>query len=343
MKSTALSVPTDFLSSSPDPWVRYRLRTWLEGAAGARERREVLAHPRMKALVKECARWPGDSRADHRAARDTLNKLTVLTDFGLRRGDAGMDVLAERILAHRDEAGRIRNAVLMPRRESTEWLFDIDGQDPLLALCASGFADDPRVRGAVRLLRRSAAPEGGWTWPDAPSPLPCRKFVGGCPYPTLKILRLLALDGPPGTVEAERAGTELLLDLADREERRYGFGFGEAFQRLRYPFVWFDVLHVLEALSPYPWVWADRRFLELLKRVTDKADARGRFTPEAVFLEWKDLCFGQKREPSPWLTLVVHRILARAPNRNIARTSARRTSSRRPRSTKPSPSARRKS
>ena len=51
-----------------------------------------------------------------------------------------------------------------------------------------------------------------------------------------------------------------------------------------------------------------------------KADAEGRFTPESVWLEWRDLCFGQKREPSPWLTCVVHRILGRGKGvRNLFR------------------------
>ena len=105
---------------------------------------------------------------------------------------------------------------------------------------------------------------------------------------------------------------------------RYGFGFGDQFQKLKYPFVWFDVLHVLEALSPFPQVWKDARFSALLDPVVAKADAGGRFTPESVWMEWKAECFGQKKGPSPWLSLVVHRILARAPN---SRSKTRRVAS----------------
>ena len=50
----------------------------------------------------------------------------------------------------------------------------------------------------------------------------------------------------------------------------------------------------------------------LVDPVLGKADAAGRFTPESVWMEWKAQCFGQKKTPSPWLSLVVHRMLTRA-------------------------------
>lgn len=96
---------------------------------------------------------------------------------------------------------------------------------------------------------------------------------------------------------------------------RYGFGFGAQFLKLKYPFVWFDVLHVVESLSLFPQAWRDVRFQALLDPVLGKADAAGRFTSESVWMEWKAQCFGQKKVPSSWLSLIVHRVLARAPAR----------------------------
>ena len=42
-----------------------------------------------------------------------------------------------------------------------------------------------------------------------------------------------------------------------------------------------------------------------------KADDQGRFTLESVWTAWKDWEFGQKKEPSRWLTLLAWRILGR--------------------------------
>jgi hypothetical protein len=311
-----LPVPVDFLLGSPSPWVRYRTRTALLGEDAAAERREVLAHPLVRGLLREARGWPAGSRGDHRAAKDLLNKVGLLADFGVRAGDPGVEPFVEAALSHADPDGRLLGYVQLPRRAKPEWMLDIDGQDVLLALVGLGYGTDGRVRRALAGLLALEAPAGGWVWPGARSPLPCRRFDGGCPYPTLKILRVLAADAGSADSAAARGGTELLLSLWERRRtvRRYGFGMGERFGRLRYPFVRLDVLHVLEALSPYPWTWGDPRFRSLLGRVLEKADAEGRFTPESVYLPWTDQCFGQKREPSPWLTLVVHRILSREPD-----------------------------
>jgi hypothetical protein len=304
-------IPIDFLLSSPDPWVRYRTRVDLLGEGAEPDRRAVLRHPLVRKLLREARRWPGDSRADHRSGKDLLNKICLLAHFGVRRGDPGVAAIADGILEHRDGHGRILNHVVMPRRKEAEWLFDVDGQEPLLALLELGFGDEPRVKDSVAALVGLALPDGGWVWPEAPSPLPCRKFAGGCPYPTVKNLRILAALPAGGHEAAARAGTELVLDLWARRAVRYGFGMAEQFRKLKYPFLWFDILHVLEALSRFPWVWSDRRFREMIAIVRGKEDAEGRYTPESVWMEWKALCFGQKKAPSPWLSLVVHRILRR--------------------------------
>jgi len=313
-----IKVPLDFLLDSPAPWVRWQTKVTLLGEEGGRERREVLAHSVVRTLLKEATRWPAGSRGDHRSAKDVLNKLSLLAEFGLRASDPGINTFAEGVLLHRDGEGRVLGYVLFPKRAAPEWMFDVDGQDTLLALVSLGFGEDERVRRALQALVARECADGGWVWPDARSPLPCRRFSGGCPYPTLKILRILARTPEGIESHAAQRGVELLLSLWERRhaKRRYGFGMGGEFAKLRYPFVWFDVLHVLEAVSSFPWAWRDARFRSLLDLVLKKADAEGRFTPESVYLEWKDLCFGQKRQPSPWLTLVVHRILSRAPRKS---------------------------
>ncbi|MBI1851104.1 MAG: hypothetical protein HYR85_12240 [Planctomycetes bacterium] len=319
-----LKIPVDWLLAAESPWVRLQAhRVLLDDDEGS-ERKALLAHPLVRRLASDALTWPGNSTGDHRAAKDLLNKLPVLADFGVRAIDLGLRALPDRIFAHRDADGVPLGHVVMPKKKTAEWLFDVDGQDPLLALVSLGHGEDPRVVAAIDALAGRAVDGGGWTWPDARSPLPCRRFVGGCPYPTLKMLRILAQSPKWHDSRVTRDGTRLLLDLWEGrgDERRYGFGFGDRFLSLRYPFIGFDVLHFLEALSPFPWVWKDARFQLALAIVAGKADAAGRFTSESVWMEWKALCFGQKREPSPWLTLVVHRILSRAPRR--ARVTSRR-------------------
>jgi len=75
--------------------------------------------------------------------------------------------------------------------------------------------------------------------------------------------------------------------------------------------VWYDLLHVLDILSCFEWLREDTRLLDMLGILQSKVDEQGRFTLESVWTAWKDWEFGQKKEPSRWLTLMAWRILGR--------------------------------
>jgi hypothetical protein len=49
----------------------------------------------------------------------------------------------------------------------------------------------------------------------------------------------------------------------------------------------------------------------MLHILADKADPQGKFTPESVWTHWKDWEFGQKKEPSRWITFLAQRIIKR--------------------------------
>jgi hypothetical protein len=86
---------------------------------------------------------------------------------------------------------------------------------------------------------------------------------------------------------------------------------GTDFRKLKVPFVWYDLLHTLDVLTRFEWLWADPRLLDMLERLKSKANDQGRFTIESVWTAWKDWEFGQKKQPSRWLTLLAWRILQR--------------------------------
>ena len=89
------------------------------------------------------------------------------------------------------------------------------------------------------------------------------------------------------------------------------FGIGTDFIKLKYPFVFYDILHVVEVLSHYHWVWQDNRFLEMLNLIESKRNFDGLFTPESVWMAFKGFDFAQKKQPSPMLTYLIERIIQR--------------------------------
>jgi hypothetical protein len=99
--------------------------------------------------------------------------------------------------------------------------------------------------------------------------------------------------------------------LEPQERHPYMFYMGTDFRKLKAPFIWYDILHVLDVLSRFSSFRGDKRLLDMVKILAEKAEGEGKFTVESVWTAWKDWEFGQKKEPSRWLTLLAHRILGR--------------------------------
>jgi hypothetical protein len=116
-----------------------------------------------------------------------------------------------------------------------------------------------------------------------------------------------------GDSSACHIGAETLLALwiESITHHPYMFYMGTDFRKLKVPLVWYDLLHVLDVLSRFPWLKSDPRLLEMTGLLKSKSDRQGRFTVESVWTAWKDWEFGQKKEPSRWLTLFAWRILRR--------------------------------
>jgi hypothetical protein len=96
-----------------------------------------------------------------------------------------------------------------------------------------------------------------------------------------------------------------------RGQKYFLFGIGTDFRKIKYPFVWYDILHVTDVLSRFPFVHKDPRFQEMLTALSEQADAQGRYTATSMYRAWKGWSFADKKHPSPWLTFLVLQVLKR--------------------------------
>jgi len=305
-----------------EPWIQYRARLDLLGQSESdpqviAARQAMLADPPVRALLADLAGWPGTVISSHKSAGQPFHKLTFLSDLGLRSGDPGVDTIIERILALQSAEGPFQLAVNIPTgyggtgTDIRAWAL-CDAPLSLYALARFGLGGDAAVQKAVSYLVGLVRENG---WPCAVSK-ELGKFRGPgrkddpCPFATLAMLKALAEFPEIRTTPACHAGAETLLQLwADSAAQHpYMFFMGTDFRKLKVPFVWYDLLHVLEVLSQFPWVRQDPRFLDMLALLQSKADAGGRFTLESVWTAWKDWEFGQKKTPSRWLTLLAWRL-----------------------------------
>jgi len=320
----SMNTVIDWLRGGP-PWVQYRTRLDLleqpeDDPTVAATRKAMLTHPNIQLLLSELAGWPGPALKRHNEAGHPLHKLVFISDLGVRVGDPGVDKIIAHILEHRSEDGVFQIlANVSPQyggssKDQLVWML-CDTPSVLYSMVKLGIREKAIILPAAQHLASLSSDNG---WPCAVA-LELGKFRGPgrktdpCPYATLLALKALAQIPEWRDNQVCSSGADALLNLWEqRKERRpYMFAMGTGFAKLKAPMVWYDILHVLEVLSQFPYLRKDRRLLEMVEIIEAKSNAEGLFTAESVWRAWSTWEFGQKREPSFLLTLLVYRILKR--------------------------------
>ena len=315
-----------WLLGSGEPWTRYRTLVDLldrpeDDAEVQNARAEMVTHPQVQALVEEAATWPGYALKRHNDARHPLYKFSTLADFGVRASDPGMDVGIEAVLARQSAEGAFQTPINIPQvfggTGEDVWTWVVcDAPTLAYALLALGLGDDPRVQRAVDCLV-GLVDNNGWRCKAAPELGSRFKGPGrkDDPCPIANVYALKVLSQVPELIDspAAHAGAEVLLSHWEHqgERKMFLFGIGTDFRKLKYPFVWYDVLHVTDVLSRFPFACTDSRFREMVRAIIDQADDAGRYTATSMYRAWKGWSFADKKNPSPWLTLLALQVQRR--------------------------------
>lgn len=316
----------EWLMEQGEPWVRYRtmldlLELHETDPAVKQTRAEMLTHPKIQQLITDIADWPGLAIKRHNDASHPIYKLSTLADFGIQWDDPGMAPVIEAILAHQAPSGALRSLVNIPKafggtgEDQWTWIA-CDAPTLLYTLFAMGLGHDTRVKRAVDHLL-GLIEDNGWRCVCAQE---LGKFRGpgrkADPCPIANVYALKALSQVPMLIDshASRTGAEMLLWQWEhqRERKIYMFGIGTDFRKLKYPFVWYDILHVVDVLSQFPFVYTDSRFLEMIDVIISQADEHGRYRAGSMYRAWQGWAFADKKSPSPWITLLALRIIKRS-------------------------------
>ena len=319
-----MNIPIDWLLEG-EPWIEYRTRRDLLGQSEQdplvrSARSAMLANAQVQNLLAELSGWPGTVISSHKSASQPFHKLTFSADLGLRIDDPGMTKIVARILERQSAEGPFQLPTNIPAHYGgagqDQWAWALcDAPLIVYALAEFGLKGDPAVKTAIEYLAGLVRDNG---WPCAVSK-ELGKFRGPgrkgdpCPFANLAMLKALSVIEELRDSHACQIGAETLLTLWSESSTRhpYMFYMGTDFRKLKVPFVWYDLMHVLDVLSRFSWLKNDSRLLDMLGILKDKADQQGCFTLESIWTAWKDWEFGQKREPSRWLTVLAWRIIRR--------------------------------
>jgi len=319
-----MNAPIDWLLEG-DPFIVYRTRRDLlnqdERVSEVKTAcQAMLESPPIQKLVAELSDWPGAVISSHKSASQPFHKLTFVADLGFTSQDPGIDTIVSRILEHQSMEGPFQLPMnISPHYGGTgqdQWAWALcDAPLVVYALAMFGLQDFLPVKAASQYLLGLVHDNG---WPCVVSK-EMGKFRGPgrkedpCPFANLAMLKMLSEIPELRDHPACHRGAETLLTLWSESlvQHPYIFYMGTDFRKLKVPLVWYDLVHVLDVLSRFPWLRQDERLRDMLGVLKSKMDEDGRFTLESVWAAWKDWEFGQKKTPSRWLTLLAWRILGR--------------------------------
>jgi hypothetical protein len=309
-----------------EPWIRYRSRLDLmyldpDDPLVQHDYNALISDPKIENIIKELYTWPGESIKRHNDANLLIHKLSFLADIGLTIDHPPIHDVVNKIIEFQSKEGPFEVILNIPThlggsgKDERSWIL-CDAPNVLYSLVKFGMEKDKRVQKALKyLIMRSR--ENGWGC-TASSSLGTQFHGPGkkedpCPYAILLMLKALSQTDTWKYSSACHNGTEALLDLWENSYNKHPFQFkmGTDFRKLKAPLIWFDLLHVVEVLSNFDWVLNDHRFLDMVNVITAKANHKMQFMADSVWMTWEDWDFGQKREPSRWLTFLVLRILKR--------------------------------
>lgn len=308
---------------SADPYVAYATRKnllTLPEQDLSDLKKTVLNDERIKKQLSLVANFAGTLVSNHKNPDLPIHTLMFLMDIGLNREVPAIEQAIQQILGTGDENGVYRSVIKVSKsyggtgEETLGWFF-CDAPLMILALLRAGVSYQDHLKAGVDFLvglqRENGFPcatskeLGQWRGPG--------KKADPCPYANLAMLRLLAMI--PEYANSSIAWIAIDAILTQWENSRsthpYLFYMGTDFRKLKAPAIWFDLVAVCDCLSHYSQARSDRRFVQMLALLETKANEQHQFTPESIFIKCKPWDFGQKKQPSPWLTYLCLSILKR--------------------------------
>jgi hypothetical protein len=313
----------NFILEKGDAWLQYaaKLHILKENKDNLTNLRlQVLSDPKIKNYLNDITNYHGILVRNHKDPDLPIHKLLFLLDIGLDTNVSEIQIATEKIMENRDNNGVYLSLTNIPKhfggsgKDTFGWCL-CDAPLLLLALLKAGIDYETHLKKGVDYLVGFHKNSG----------FPCTvsqefgKFRGPgrkddcCPYASLVMLKLLS-------VIPEYQKSEIVINTAmgllslwenSLERHPYMFYMGTDFRKLRAPVMWYDIVSVVDVLSRFEFIKQDLRFKEMVSLIESKQDSNGLFTPEAAYQKFKGWDFGQKKNPSPYLTYLCHQILNR--------------------------------
>lgn len=310
-------LPTAWLLEGP-AFVRYRalvdvLGRPRKGEEARQARAAVPKEPAVRHILEQrnnAGYWgtPDDIFKWWPKQSTTFWVLGVLADFGLTRRDSGIERACEYVFSTQLPCGAFG---LRPPPTPYECFTGVLAG----ALGRLGYLGDERLDHACRWLTSRQRNDGGFWCKNTGQPGGPREREPSCALASLWVLSALTAHPSFSKGEACRRCAAFLLSCWDNRGKIKYAGhdsqIGSGWEKLKYPFTDYRILHYLDVLSRVRSVRNDARIIGIADLVLSRRDCDGRFRPESIGEAWSEFDFGQKKQPSRWLTCLVYGLAVR--------------------------------
>jgi len=306
-----------------DNWLKYAIHLNLNNEPKKdliEIKKAALADNRIQKYLLDISNFHNTLVTNHKNPDLPIHKLLFLLDIGFDMEVPEIKAAIDEILKHKNEFGIYQSMTNIPKHfggtgeDIFSWCL-CDAPLLLLALLKAGLNYDKYIKPGVDYLA-SLCHDNGFHCTVSPK---LGKFRGPgkkddcCPYATLIMTDLLSYIPEYKNSLVATSSLNALLNLWKNSlnEHPYMFYMGTDFRKLKAPSIWYDIVSVVGVLSKYQWVKNDIRFIEMLKIIKNKQNKDGFFTLESTYQKLKDWDFGQKKQPSPYLTYICYQIFKR--------------------------------
>ena len=226
----------------------------------------------------------------------TLTSLLVLHELKVPRTHEAVRGALQLVRAAQRDDGRYRLA-------PSGALYPCATAAAARVLCRFGHARDESLQRTLAHLLETQHDDGGWR---------CNKFSYGRgpetefsnPGVTLPVLDVFRFTDHLNKNPALDKAVDSLLDhwVVRRPLGPCHFGIGTLFMQVEFPFLRYNLFHYVYVLSFYDRAKRDRRYLEALRLLESKLDARGRVVVERPNRKLAELSFCAAGRPSDLAT-----------------------------------------
>lgn len=272
--------------------------------------RKITSDIKIKSLIQDVQNYFLKVATRHTDAKLSHYKFRMLADFGLANNDE-LNAIVKEVKSHKTgQFYEIRQILPTKKVDVTkEWnALPCDNPIILYTLLKIG-ANDRETDKQIDLMKEKWENKTGWFCHLPFVESQYKKEQIACPMAGMAALEVFSQIDELKESKYAMNAYETILYHNKIGKSLYYFGRGKKFFTLKYPFIWYNALYMADVLTRFKFTKKEKLVKDLITWIENSCDDEGKYTASSIYLEYKEWDFGNKKNPSPWITYLCYKVL----------------------------------